>query len=344
MFYQSQARYAQENALKEAKNAKIKELEANESKMEAIKQKSIAEKTLYTAYTAQVRFADDAWERGDVIKARQYLDDAQWNLRGWEHDYLAQKFEVTTFRGHSVNVSSVSFSPDGKRIVSGSADKTLKVWDAATGQKTLTLKGHSRPVTSVNFSQEGQRIVSGSGPLDDEGRPSQILVWDSETGLPVVPQADDFKLLRSENPLPSRSGDRIVVAEGWRLVIKRASTGEVLFSGGDDGEVVNPRFSPDGKRVVSGCSNGTVKVWLQAARSAPSILEPKRAVDPKAAERPPESVDAPIQPIPTETARVHRRLEHPNDVSLPWGIAGLFASLIAILALTKGKRPPGRIR
>ena len=142
MFYQSQARYAQENALKEAKNAKIKELEANESKMEAIKQKSIAEKTLYTAYTAQVRFADDAWERGDVIKARQYLDDAQWNLRGWEHDYLAQKFEVTTFRGHSVNVSSVSFSPDGKRIVSGSYDKTLKVWDAATVQETLNHKRH----------------------------------------------------------------------------------------------------------------------------------------------------------------------------------------------------------
>jgi WD40 repeat protein len=56
----------------------------------------------------------------------------------------------------------VSFSPDGKRIVSGSSDNTLKVWDAQTGQETLTLKGHYDRVLSVSFSPDGKRIVSGS--------------------------------------------------------------------------------------------------------------------------------------------------------------------------------------
>jgi WD40 repeat protein len=56
----------------------------------------------------------------------------------------------------------VSFSPDGKRIVSGSFDLTLKVWDAETGQETLTLKGHSNDVWRVSFSPDGKRIVSGS--------------------------------------------------------------------------------------------------------------------------------------------------------------------------------------
>jgi WD40 repeat protein len=64
--------------------------------------------------------------------------------------------------GHADHVQSVSFSPDGKRIVSGSRDNTLKVWDAQTGQEMLTLEGHSGRVDSVSFSPDGKRIVSGS--------------------------------------------------------------------------------------------------------------------------------------------------------------------------------------
>jgi WD40 repeat protein len=48
----------------------------------------------------------------------------------------------------------VSFSPDGKRIVSGDSGNTVKVWDAETGKQTLTLKGHTGPVTSVSFSPD----------------------------------------------------------------------------------------------------------------------------------------------------------------------------------------------
>ena len=69
----------------------------------------------------------------------------------------------------------MAFSPDGRRIVSGSYDKTVKVWDAATGQETLTLKGHSMAVTSVAFSPDGRRIVSGS----EDGT---VKVWDAATG------------------------------------------------------------------------------------------------------------------------------------------------------------------
>jgi WD40 repeat protein len=60
----------------------------------------------------------------------------------------------------------VSFSPNGKRIVSGgsgSADNTVKLWDAQTGQETLTFKGHLGWVHSVSFSPDGKRIVSGGG-------------------------------------------------------------------------------------------------------------------------------------------------------------------------------------
>jgi WD40 repeat protein len=73
-------------------------------------------------------------------------------------------------RDTSDDVYSVSFSPDGKRIVSGGY-KTVKVWDAQTGQEMLTLKGHSGGVMSVRFSPDGKRVVSG-------GEDSTAKVWD----------------------------------------------------------------------------------------------------------------------------------------------------------------------
>ncbi len=66
---------------------------------------------------------------------------------------------------------SVAFSPDGKRLVSGSGDKTIKLWDTATGKELLTLKGHSSTVFSVAFSPDGKRLASGS--MDET-----IKVWD----------------------------------------------------------------------------------------------------------------------------------------------------------------------
>ena len=57
--------------------------------------------------------------------------------------------------GTPARSTSVAFSPDGKRLASASVDQTVKVWDAATGQETLSLKGHIGRVFSVAFSPDG---------------------------------------------------------------------------------------------------------------------------------------------------------------------------------------------
>ncbi len=73
--------------------------------------------------------------------------------------------------GHTSNVSSVSFSPDGTLIASGSSDDTIRLWDASTGEELHSLKGHTLGVNSVSFSPDGTRIASGSS--DDT-----IRLWD----------------------------------------------------------------------------------------------------------------------------------------------------------------------
>jgi serine/threonine protein kinase len=78
-------------------------------------------------------------------------------------------------RGHVGTVRSVTFSPDGKMIASGSDDKTVKIWDAATGTILRSLRGHSGTVTSVFFSPDGKTLISS-------GKDKTVRVWDAATG------------------------------------------------------------------------------------------------------------------------------------------------------------------
>ena len=71
--------------------------------------------------------------------------------------------------------SAAAFSPDGARIVSGSDDQTVRVWDAASGAELLVLRGHEGPVYAAAFSPDGARIVSGSGD-------GTVRVWDAASG------------------------------------------------------------------------------------------------------------------------------------------------------------------
>ena len=68
-----------------------------------------------------------------------------------------------TLEGHSEDVNSAQFSPDGLKIVSASDDKSVRVWSAVTGECEQTLEGHSESVMSAQFSPDGLKIVSASG-------------------------------------------------------------------------------------------------------------------------------------------------------------------------------------
>lgn len=85
------------------------------------------------------------------------------------------KLELVLQTGHTDRVTLVALSGDGTRVLTGSIDKTVTLWDAKTGEKLHTFAGHTDWVTSVALSGDGARVLTGS-------RGHMAILWDGKTG------------------------------------------------------------------------------------------------------------------------------------------------------------------
>jgi WD40 repeat protein len=75
---------------------------------------------------------------------------------------MLTKTASLTLNGHGGSITSVAFSPDGQTVVTGSLDKTVKLWSVADGTLKQTLNGHADSIYSVAFSPDGQTVLTGS--------------------------------------------------------------------------------------------------------------------------------------------------------------------------------------
>ncbi len=154
-----------------------------------------------------------------------------WDAANGDHVY--------TYRGHSVAVLSVAWSPDGKRIASGSNDATVQVWDA------VDYRGHSVAVLSVAWSPDGKRIASGSND-------ATVQVWDAVDGRHVYTYRGHADWVSSVAWSPD--GKRIASAGGDKTVqVWDAEDGSYVYIyRGHSDAVLGLAWSPDGKHIVSG--------------------------------------------------------------------------------------------
>ncbi len=182
-------------------------------------------------------------------------------VRGWD---IATGAERRVLKGHSDSVTAVAFSPNSQLIVSGSRDKTVRVWDI-TGAERRVLEGHLSPVSAVAFSPDGRLIVSGA-------RDSTVRVWDAATGAERrVLEA----FLRWDDPVAFSPDGQLIVSgssDGTARVWDAATGVERCALKGYWGSVKAVAFSPDSRLIVSGSGDETVRVWDAATGAQQHIF------------------------------------------------------------------------
>ncbi|MCX6156964.1 MAG: protein kinase [Ignavibacteriae bacterium] len=185
---------------------------------------------------------------------------------GFRRIRLKNVFCVNIFRGHTDRIYSVDFSCDNKKALSGSRDKTIRLWDIETGKEIRRFEGHTGEVISVEFSPDGRYALSGS-------KDNTIRLWEIETGKEIrrfdghtesvwsVCFSPDGKFLLS--------GSLDNTIRLWNV-----DTGQEIriFTGHTD-EVMSVCFSPDGRYALSGSSDETIRLWDISTGKIKNIFE-----------------------------------------------------------------------
>ena len=181
---------------------------------------------------------------------------------------------LRTLEGHTSLVFAVSLTPDGKQVVSGSGDNTLRVWDTETGRCLSILKGHTALVSSVSLTPDSQRVVTGSWD-------NTLRIWDFKTGQCLNIMKGHTDKINSINLTPD--GHLIVSgSDDATLRIWDNRTGQCLRTlDNSPKKVMSVCISPDGQRAISGDERSseieTLKVWdLQTGKCLQTLTGHER--------------------------------------------------------------------
>ncbi|GAA6621026.1 CHAT domain-containing protein [Scytonema sp. NUACC26] len=166
---------------------------------------------------------------------------------------------LSSLKGHSDWVRSIAFSLDGKTLISGSNDETVRLWDLETKQPVHILIGHENRIKCVGISPDGKTLMSGSADnkiklWDRKTRKCQYTIHTSQNSATTL---NSISMSPNGDIIASGSASTQGIIKLWKLDTRKKQTTIV----GHNSSVLSVTFSPDGQSLASSNKSGDIKLW-----------------------------------------------------------------------------------
>jgi WD40 repeat protein/class 3 adenylate cyclase len=243
-----------------------------------------AEQSLYAAH---MLLAQQAWEVSNVARARELLEEqrprypGQEDLRGFEWRYLwrlARGDQLFILGGHTGGVTAVAVSPDGKALVTGGADKTVRLWDIVRRRELGVVGSQGHRIQAVAFAPDGRMVASAAEALRlwDVVSRRQVALLEGHRATTLLPSGENVthrgwlvSVAFSPDGRRIATGGQDGIATVWDVATRR----EVATLRGRGGGVYSLAFSPDGRLLATSELDKTAKLWDVASRRVVTVLE-----------------------------------------------------------------------
>ena len=244
---------------------------AEAAKNEADGHRQTAERQRVAAHDAQIVASfRELVTRGQLAWAMKLLPEVErprdrYFWVALANDALRKNALLVSLRGHKGALSAARWSPDGKRVLTGSSDTTARVWSADGEGMPIVLEGHHEAIVAAAWSPDGKRVLTGSS--DATAR-----VWSADgEGRPVVLEGHRDALVAASF---SPDGERVLTAsrDGTARIFHADGSGPAIVLKGHRGPLTAAVWSPDGKRVFTASEDGTARIWEAAAAGESVIL------------------------------------------------------------------------
>ena len=208
-------------------------------------------------------------------ESRDRLKDIEFRLRASIPRAILEK--------HTSTVDVLEFSPDGKTLASGCTsegekkpDKTVRLWDVASGREKFVLVGSPSGITGVAFRSDSQVLAAGCASDSDTSEESAVRSWDVATGKPYGKWAS-CRGIEQDTLAFSPNGKKLAGGYGTTLLLFAATGKNFQFTKtelkGHSGTIASLAFSPDGKLIATGSHDKTVRLWDVATGKEHVVLK-----------------------------------------------------------------------